>query len=109
MGLFALSQLALKLFRLDGGMSGTRVEGGRRRAKAAKRAVALTAAAGFAVVLALVRQGHPATGASSTRNVPQSTGSPSSSSSSWEDGSSLDGGTLAPPSSQSPPAASHTS
>src|SRR5438477_9428007 len=44
--------------RLHGDMPGaTRVEAGRRRAKAAKRAVALTAAAGFAVVLALVRQG----------------------------------------------------
>jgi hypothetical protein len=91
-------------------MSGTRVEGGRRRARAAKRAVALTAAAGFAVVLALVRLGHPATAASSTHNVPQSSGSSSSSSSTWQDdGSSLDGGTLAPPSSQSPPAFSHTS
>jgi hypothetical protein len=109
MRLFALSQHVLKLFRLHGGMSGTRVEGGRRRASAAKRAVALTAAAGFAVVLALVRQGHPATGASPTHSVSQSTGSSSSSSHTWEDGSSLDGGTLAPPSSQSPSATSHTS
>jgi hypothetical protein len=92
-------------------MSGTRVEGGRRRAKSAKRAVALSAAAGFAVVLALVRQAHPATGTTSTHTVPQSTGSSASSSGTWEDdsGSSLDGGTLAPPSGASPPASSHTS
>jgi len=54
----------------------SRVEAGRRRAKAAKRAVALTAAAGFAVVLALARQGHPATvvptHSSSTGSVAQS-------------------------------------
>ena len=54
----------LKLVRLHEHMSGTRVEGGRRRARVAKRAVALTAVAGFAVVLGLVRQGHPATGTS---------------------------------------------
>lgn len=90
-------------------MSETRVEGGRRRARAAKRAVALTAAAGFAVTLALVREAHPATGASSTHGVPQSTGSSSSSSQSEDDGSSFGGGTLAPPTSQSPPAFSHTS
>src|SRR5215471_2626287 len=50
--LFARSQVSLNDPRLHEGMSGTRVEAGRRRAKAAKRAVALAAASGFAVVLA---------------------------------------------------------
>ena len=86
----------------------TRVETGRRRAKAAKRAVALTAAAGFAVVLALARQGHPATGTSSTRTVPQPKGS-SSSSVKRQGGSTLGGGSLAPSSGGSSSASSHTS
>lgn len=91
----------------------TRVEAGRRRARAAKRAVTVAAAAGFAVVLALARQGHPATGTSSTGGAPQSTGS-SSSSVKRDDGSELgdsqlDGGSLAPPSGGSPSAATHTS
>ena len=132
--LFAPSQRGLKPVRLDGDMPGvSRVEAGRRRAKAAKRAVALTAAAGFAVVLALARQGHPATGASSTRSAPHSTGTsspslsqsgstlgggsvaPSSGGSSRsgnsedDDTASLGGGSLAPPSSAKPPVATHTS
>jgi hypothetical protein len=89
----------------------TRVEAGRRRAKAAKRAVAITAAAGFAVLLAVVRQGHPAAG-TSTPSVSQSTGSASSLSGSdysQSYGTQLDGGSIAPPSGGSPPVASQTS
>jgi hypothetical protein len=106
--LFAPSQHGLTLVRLDGGMPGpTRVEAGRRRAKAAKRAVAFTAAAGFAVVLALARQGHPAAGtASTTHTAPQSKGS---SSVNGQGGFALGGGSLSPSSGVSPPAASHTS
>jgi hypothetical protein len=90
----------------------SRIEAARGRAKAAKRAVALTAAAGFAVVLALARQGHPATGTHATPTVPASTGTPSSSVNSGEendDGSTLGGGSIAPSSSATPPAASATS
>lgn len=43
----------------------SRVEAGRARAAAAKRAAVLTAVAGFLVALGLARQAHP--GASSTR------------------------------------------
>jgi len=113
--LFAPSQRGLKPVRLDGDMPGvSRVEAGRRRAKAAKRAVALTAATGFAVVLALARQGHPATvvptHSTSAGSVAQSTGSSSRSGNSEDDDtSSLGGGSLAPPSSATPPVATHTS
>lgn len=41
----------------------SRVAAGRRRAAAAKRAVALTAAGGFLVVLGLARHAHPGTAA----------------------------------------------
>src|SRR5689334_14403984 len=80
--LFALSQRRLKLGGLNDDMpQATRIEAGRRRARAAKRAVALTAAAGFAVLLAVARQGHPATGTStiptSTTSVSHSPGSSS--------------------------------
>jgi hypothetical protein len=89
----------------------TRVEAGRRRARAAKRAVTLTAAAGFAVLLAVARLGHPAAGTSttptSTTSVSHSTGSSSSLN---QSGSSLGGGSIASPSSGgSPPVASQTS
>jgi hypothetical protein len=91
----------------------TRVEQGRRRARAAKRAVALAAAAGFAVVLGLVRQGHPAAGAVATHTGHRSTGSSSSSPVERQGGSALGGGsgtgTLAPSSGASPPVASRTS
>jgi hypothetical protein len=89
----------------------TRVEAGRKRATAAKRAVTLTAAAGFVVLLAVARQGHPATG-TSTPSVSDSTGSSSSSSSldrEGDSGSSLGGGSIAPSSGGSPPVASQTS
>lgn len=86
----------------------TRVEAGRRRARAAKRAVALTAAAGFAVVLAVARQGHPATGTPTTRTVQESTGS-ASSSATRQSGSTLGGGSIAPSSGGSPSAATATS
>ena len=88
----------------------TRVEAGRRRARAAKRAVAFTAAAGFAVLLAVARLGHPAAGTSTTptsnTSVSHSTGSASSLN---ESGSSLGGGSIAPSSGGSPPVASQTS
>src|SRR5438445_2012863 len=107
--LFAPAQLRLTCSWLAGGMPGTtRVEAGRRRARAAKRAVTLTAAAGFAVVLALARLGHPAAGTATTRTVQASTGSPSSSAT-RQDGSSLGGGSLAPSAGGSPPAATHSS
>jgi hypothetical protein len=86
----------------------TRVEAGRRRAKAAKRAVALTAVAGFAVLLGVARQGHPATG-TSTPSVSNSTGSSSSLYGEDDSGSSLGGGYIAPSSGGSPPVASQTS
>jgi hypothetical protein len=106
---FAPTQLRLMRVRLDEDVPGaTRVEAGRRRARAAKRAVAFTAATGFAVVLALARQGHPATGTSTTRTVQDSAGS-SSSSATRQGGSSLGGGSLAPSTGASPPAATHTS
>jgi hypothetical protein len=73
----------------------TRVEAGRRRAQVAKRLVALTAATGFAVALALVRQGHPATATSpSTRTGSQSASTPSSESE--RRGSTLGGGFISP-------------
>jgi hypothetical protein len=107
--LFAFSQRRLKLDGLNGGVpQATRVEAGRRRARAAKRAVALTAAAGFAVLLAVARQGHPATG-TSTPSVSHSTGSSSSLQQEDDSGSSLGGGSIAPSSGGSPPVASQTS
>lgn len=104
-------------------MSRTRIEAARRRARAAKRAIALTAAAAFAVVLALARQGHPAIGVPTASGGPNGVAPTASSSQSHdgdddgehddgEEGSLLGGlvhGLLAPSSSESPPAASHTS
>jgi hypothetical protein len=101
-------------------MSRTRIEAARRRARAAKRAIALTAAAAFAVVLALARQGHPAIGAPTVSggNGLAPTASSSQSHDGDDDGERDDDGSLlgdlvrgllAPSSSESPPAASHTS
>jgi hypothetical protein len=88
----------------------TRVEAGRRRARAAKRAVTLTAAAGFAVLLAVARQGHPAAGTSTTPTSTTSVSHATGSSSLNQSGSSLGGGSIASPSSGgSPPVASQTS
>lgn len=91
----------------------TRIEAGRRRARAAKRAVALTAVAGFAVVLALARLGHPAARSTPTRTVQHTEGSSSASVDRSDDSTSddemLGGGSLAPPSGGSPPVATHTS
>ncbi|HET8752541.1 MAG TPA: hypothetical protein VFM43_08465 [Gaiellaceae bacterium] len=91
----------------------TRIEAARRRAKAAKRAVALVAAVGFAVVLGLARQGHPAGGTSPARAVSHTDEGRSSSvdrsDDSDSDDSTLGGGTLAQPSNGSPPATTHTS
>jgi hypothetical protein len=88
----------------------SRVEAGRRRARTAKRAVTITAAAGFAVLIAVARQGHPATGAS-TPSVSHSTGRSSSpdESGSQSDDSQLGGGSIAPSSGGSPPVATQTS
>ena len=91
----------------------TRVEAGRRRAQLAKRAVAVTAATGFAVALALVRQGHPATATSSSTPTRSQSGSSLSSFESERDdstlGSTLGGGSIAPPSSAPAPVATATS
>lgn len=88
----------------------TRVEAGRRRARAAKRAVTLTAAAGFAVLLAVARLGHPAAGTSTTPTSTTSVSHSTGSSSLNQSGSSLGGGSIASPSSGgSPPVASQTS
>jgi hypothetical protein len=88
------------LGRLNGVMpEPTRVEAGRRRAQLAKRAVALAAAAGFAVSLALVRVGHPATATSPSAHTRSQSGSSLSPSESERDDSTLGGGSIAPPSS----------
>lgn len=106
-----------------GDMAEGRVEAVRRRARAAKRAIALIAAAAFAVVLALARQGHPATGVPAISGGPNGAGQSTASSSQSHDGDddgehddddgsllgALVGGLLAPSSSESPPAGSHTS
>lgn len=67
----------------------SRVEAGRRRASAAKRAVALTAAGGFVVLLGVVRHAHP--GAAANPSQP-STGV----SSDAQSGFSLGGGSISP-------------
>jgi hypothetical protein len=110
-GLFAPSQRRFTLDGLNGDMpQATRVEAGRRRARAAKRAVTITAAAGFVVLLAVARQGHPAAGTSTTPTSNSSVSQSSGSSSSLESGSSLGGGgSIAPSSGGSPPVASQTS
>ncbi len=87
----------------------TRVEAGRGRARAAKRAVTLTAAAGFVVLLAVARQGHPAAGTSTTPTSTTSVSHSTGSSSSLKSGSSLGGGYISPSSGGSPPVASQTS
>ena len=104
------------LDRLNGGMpEPTRVEAGRRRAQVAKRTVAVTAATGFAVALALVRQGHPTTASSSTTRTHSQSGSSSPSSDdrqrSSTRGSTLydGGGSIAPSSSVTPSVATSTS
>jgi hypothetical protein len=72
----------------------SRVDAGRRRAAAAKRAVALTAAGGFVVVLGLARQAHPGTAAPTPLPRSPSTGL----SSDAQQGYSLGGGWIGPPS-----------
>ena len=79
----------------------SRLDAGRRRASAAKRAVALTAAGGFVVVLGLARLTHP--GAAATASHPDPTASAGLSSSDQEQGSTLDGGWIAPSSGGSAP------
>ena len=76
----------------------SRVDAGRRRASVAKRAVALTAAGGFVVALALARQTHPGA-AATNRTTPLSP--PSGLSSEVDQGLSLGGGSIAAPSSES--------
>jgi len=70
---------------------GSRIDAGRRRAFAAKRAVALTAVGGFVAVLGLARQAHPGAAAA---HRPQATPSSGLSSSNQEQGSSLGGGSI---------------
>jgi hypothetical protein len=107
---------------LDGEMAEGRIEAARRRARAAKRAIALSAAAAFAVVLALARQGHPGAGVPAISGGPNGVGPSTASSSQSHDGDddgehdddgsllgALVGGLLAPSSSESTPAGSHTS
>lgn len=85
----------------------SRVDAGRRRASAAKRAVALTAVGGFVAVLGLARQAHP--GAAATHR-PYDTSSSGLPSSDQEQGSSLGGGWLAPSSgAAAPPVQTSTS
>jgi hypothetical protein len=89
----------------------TRVEAGRRRAQAAKRVVALAAATSFAVALALVRLGHPATATSVPTPARSQAGgsSPSSTEDDQRSGSSLGGGSIAPSSGGAAPVATATS
>jgi len=95
--------------RLNRGMpTAKRVEAGRRRAQRAKRTVAVTAATGFAIALALVRQGHPATATGqSSRTGSQSGRVPSSDHD--QRGVTRGGGTIAPSSRVTPPVATATS
>jgi|GEM_PF-2465622 hypothetical protein len=72
----------------------SRVDAGRQRASAAKRAVALTAAGGFLVVFGLARHAHPGTAA-----TPPSGSTLSSGISSDRQGFSLGGGSIGPSSS----------
>ncbi|HKI92865.1 MAG TPA: hypothetical protein VJ986_11240 [Gaiellaceae bacterium] len=73
----------------------SRVDAGRRRAAAAKRAVTLTAAGGFVVALMLARQTNPGVAAGSrTQLVP-----PAGISSEVNQGLSLGGGSIGPSSS----------
>jgi hypothetical protein len=71
---------------------GSRIDAGRRRAAAAKRAVALTAAGSFVVTLALARQAHPGTAAAN----PTPLSPPSGLSSEVNQGFSLGGGSIGP-------------
>jgi hypothetical protein len=107
----ALSQGLHILRRLNGDMPGpTRVEAGRRRAQVAKRTVAVTAVTGFAVALALVRQGHPATASPSVTRTHSQSGSSASPSSDDRQGSTLyGGGSIAPSSSVTPSVVTSTS
>jgi len=78
----------------------SRIDAGRGRAATAKRAVALTAAGGFVVVLALARQAHPgAAAAQSSRLSP-----PAALSSEVQQGFQLGGGSIASPGGGSQPA-----
>ena len=90
----------------------TRVEAGRRRVRVAKRTVAVTAATGFAVVVALVRQAHPATATATATASSSRSGSESgsaSSSRSRQRGSTLEGGSIAPSSGGTAPLGTSTS
>ncbi len=69
----------------------SRVDAGRRRASAAKRAVALTAVGGFVAVLGLARQAHPGTAAAHPVNQTLSSGI-----SSGRQSFSLGGGSIGP-------------
>ena len=70
----------------------SRVDAGRRRAAAGKRAVALTAAGGFVLALVLARYAHPGSAAAN----PSPLSPPSSLSSEVNQGFSLGGGSIGP-------------
>jgi hypothetical protein len=70
----------------------SRVDAGRKRASAAKRAVALTAVGGFVAVLGLARLAHP--GAATAQLSHDSSSLPASPSSEQEQGFSLGGGSI---------------
>jgi hypothetical protein len=85
----------------------TRVEAGRRRAQAAKRALTVAATTGFVIALALARQGHPARASVNSNSASQSG---SSSSSVTRDGFEFEGGSIEDsPSNQAPSVATSTS
>lgn len=78
----------------------SRVEAGRQRAAAAKRAVALTAAGGFIVLLGVARYAHPGTAATNPSRS-SSTGV----SSDAQNGFLLGGGSISP---STPPSGSQS-
>lgn len=72
----------------------SRIDAGRGRASTAKRAVALAAAGGFVVALALARQAHPGAAASNDSRLSP----PAALSSEVQQGLQLGGGSIASPS-----------
>jgi hypothetical protein len=82
--------------------SESRIEAGRNRAAAAKRALALTAAGGFLLVFGLARLAHPGTAATRSSQLSP----PASISSEVQQGLQLGGGSISSPSSGSSPGTS---
>jgi hypothetical protein len=84
----------------------SRIEAGRRRAEAAKRGVAVVAAAGFVAAVLLARVSHPgqaATGSTAT------TGSSSADEGTEDGGFSFDQGSFGPSTSAAPQVQTHVS